>query len=92
MNCCSNLSSPVARPEEFKSQDAALSSDSLTRRQKEILRLVALDMTYAEIGARLFLSKHTVRYHMDQIRVRLNLADRTEVLAYARSHGYGSEC
>lgn len=59
----------------------------LSDRQKEILRLVASSKTYSEIAARLYLSERTVRYHMDQIRARLGLANRNEVLAFAQTHG-----
>ena len=59
----------------------------MTPRQREILRLVALGMNYEKVGARLFLSERTVRYHMAHIRQRLGLASRNEVRDYARTHG-----
>ena len=55
----------------------------LLPRQVEILRLVAQGMTYKGIGAKLHLSEHTVRYHMDQIRKQLGVASRAEAVAFA---------
>ena len=55
----------------------------LSPRQIDILQLVAEGMTYKEIGAKLYLSEHTVRYHMDQIREQLGVASRAEAVAFA---------
>jgi DNA-binding NarL/FixJ family response regulator len=54
----------------------------LSSRQVEILRLVAKGMTYKEIGAKLYLTERTVRYHMDQIREQLGVATRSEAVAF----------
>ena len=59
----------------------------LTARQTEILTLLAQGMTYAQIGAALYLSEPTVRYHLAQIMERLHLQNRAQVIAYAASHG-----
>ena len=71
---------------EFQRQDNAESSTALTARQREILRLIGEGFTYDEIGARLYLSERTVRYHTEQIRKRLGLAGRSELVKYARRH------
>lgn len=72
--------------------DAGVSGPSveqgaLTARQAEILALLAQGMTYAQIGATLYLSEPTVRYHLAQIMERLHLQNRAQVIAYAASHG-----
>jgi DNA-binding NarL/FixJ family response regulator len=54
--------------------DNANARAGLTPRQQEILGLVAQGLSYAEVGARLYLSERTVRYHMDQVRTHLDLA------------------
>ena len=59
----------------------------LTLRQEEILTMLAQGMTYAQIGAALYLSEPTVRYHLAQIMDRLHLQNRAQVIAYAASHG-----
>ena len=61
--------------------------DLLTERQKDVLKLVAAGLTYKEVGARLSLSEVTVRYHMGEIMAHLHLEHRSQVIAYAASHG-----
>ena len=55
----------------------------LTRRQVEVLRLVAAGLTYKEVAARLAMSERTVRYHMSEMIDRLHLQHRSQLLAYA---------
>ncbi len=64
-----------------------LGEEGLTERQAEVLQLVALGLTYKEVGERLSLSEHTVRFHMVKIMDRLHLYNRTQVLAYAGKMG-----
>jgi len=59
----------------------------LTPRQLEVLELVSQGLPYKEIGVKLALSAHTVRYHMVEIMDKLHLANRAEVLAYAVRNG-----
>ena len=59
----------------------------LTPRQLEVLELVSQGLSYKEIGVKLALSAHTVRYHMVEIMDKLHLANRAEVLAYAFRNG-----
>jgi len=58
--------------------------EALTPRQMEVLSLVAHGLTYKEVGAQLFLSEHTIKYHMGQIIERLHLENRRQVMEYAR--------
>jgi len=60
----------------------------LTPRQMEVLTLVAQGLTYKEVGAALYLSERTVKYHMGQILKRLHLENRAQVIAYATREGY----
>lgn len=55
----------------------------LTPRQMEVLTLVAKGMTYKEVGAALFISERTVKYHMKQILDQLHLRNRAQVIAFA---------
>ena len=70
---------PDATAQEPTSQEAA----PLTERQTEVLRLVAAGLTYKEVGTKLSLSEHTVRYHMSEIMHLLHLENRSQVIAYA---------
>lgn len=64
-----------------------LEKEGLTERQAEVLQLVALGLTYKEVGEQLSLSEHTVRFHMVKIMERLHLYNRTQVLVYAGKMG-----
>lgn len=55
----------------------------LSRREVEVLGLVAQGMSNKEVAARLFLSEHTVKRHLANIMTRLGLPSRAAAAAYA---------
>ncbi len=61
--------------------------NNLSRRQIEVLRLVARGLTYKEVGAELLLTERTIKYHMGEIVARLHMENRDQVLEYARQTG-----
>jgi DNA-binding NarL/FixJ family response regulator len=63
--------------------------DDLTQREAEILRLIAQGLTNPEIAARLFLSGHTIKTHINRIFAKTGSADRAAAIGYARRHGLG---
>jgi DNA-binding NarL/FixJ family response regulator len=63
----------------------------LTKRQSEVLRLVAAGLTYKEVAVQLALSERTVRYHMSEMIDRLHLNHRSQLLAYAGRMGLRTE-
>lgn len=60
--------------------------DDLTEREAEVLRLVALGHTNAEISGQLFLSVRTVESHRAHIQQKLLLSSRAELVRYALEH------
>ncbi len=64
--------------------------DSLSARQLEVLRLLTEGLSYEEIGARLFISTNTVKFHVRSIFVRLGVRNRMAAAhAYARRGSRG---
>ncbi|EXU69785.1 LuxR family transcriptional regulator [Streptomyces sp. PRh5] len=61
--------------------------DGLTRREAEILTLMARGMTNAEIAATLFLSGNTVKTHINRVFTKTGSRDRVAAIRYARGHG-----
>jgi len=55
-------------------------SDLLSKRESEVLRLVALGMSNKEIAGKLFLSQRTVKAHLTNIFNKLNVASRSEAI------------
>lgn len=58
----------------------------LTRRECEVLRLVAAGNSNREIGTLLVLSEHTVARHLQNIYAKLGLSSRAAATAYAYQH------
>jgi two-component system response regulator NreC len=61
--------------------------DDLTDREADILRLIALGHTNAEIGQQLFLSVRTVESHRAHIQQKLGRTSRADLVRYALDHG-----
>jgi two-component system response regulator NreC len=61
--------------------------DGLSGREAEVLRLIALGHTNAEIGEQLFLSVRTVETHRAHIQQKLSRSTRAELVRYALDHG-----
>jgi two-component system, NarL family, response regulator NreC len=61
--------------------------DHLTERELEVLRLIALGHTNAEVGEQLYLSMRTVEAHRSHIQQKLNRFSRAELVRYTLDHG-----
>jgi DNA-binding CsgD family transcriptional regulator len=59
----------------------------LSRRESEVLALVAAGKTNRAIASELFISEKTVARHVSNIFTKLGLASRAEATAYAYKHG-----
>jgi DNA-binding NarL/FixJ family response regulator len=62
-------------------------STSLTEREREVLALIADGRSNREIARALVLSEKTVKTHVSNILMKLDLADRTQAALYAVRHG-----
>jgi len=61
--------------------------DDLSEREVEVLRLIALGHTNAEIAGQLYLSVRTVESHRAHIQQKLRLSTRAELVRYALDRG-----
>jgi two-component system, NarL family, response regulator NreC len=61
--------------------------DNLSKREVDVLRLIALGHTNAEIAERLFLSVRTVETHRAHIQQKLGLSTRAELVSYVIGRG-----
>ncbi len=61
-------------------------STSLSGREKEVLRLIALGHTNQEIADALYLSVKTVETHKARIMTKLGTRSRSELVRYAMQH------
>jgi DNA-binding NarL/FixJ family response regulator len=60
---------------------------SLTEREREVLGLIADGRSNREIARALVLSEKTVKTHVSNILMKLDLADRTQAALWAVRHG-----
>ncbi|MDY7101318.1 MAG: LuxR C-terminal-related transcriptional regulator [Actinomycetota bacterium] len=62
---------------------------ALTRREHEVVALVAAGMTNVEIAEKLYISRKTAGVHVSNILAKLGVANRSEVAAWAVRNGLG---
>jgi DNA-binding NarL/FixJ family response regulator len=80
----SNSTAFVPRP---KSIEASADAHDLTRRELEILCLVAEGHSNSQLAAMLWVTEQTVKFHLSNIYRKLDVANRTEASRWAQLHG-----
>ncbi|TYR80539.1 response regulator transcription factor [Priestia megaterium] len=61
--------------------------DSLTKREKEVLKEIATGKSNKEIAASLYITEKTVKTHVSNILSKLDVQDRTQAALYAVQNG-----
>ncbi|WP_231333931.1 response regulator [Actinomadura graeca] len=64
--------------------------DGLTRREAEVLALIARGRSNAEIAGDLFIGEATVKTHINNLFAKAGLRDRAQAVTYAFNHGLAS--
>lgn len=72
-------------------EDGAAPADAgeLTRREAEVLGMVAEGRTDGDIASQLGLTRNTVRNHLARIYAKIGAHSRSEAVIWARKRGYG---
>ena len=65
---------------------APADAHGLSRRELEVLRLVASGKSNREIASQLVISEHTVARHLQNIFAKLGVSSRTAATAFAFEH------
>ena len=77
--------SPTSLPSSSQTVSSALAG--LSRREREILALVAKGLTDAQVAQYLLLSTRTVSKHLQSIYSKLNINSRSAATRFAFEHG-----
>ena len=62
--------------------------DALSRREREILALVADGLSNAQIAERVGISEKTVRNHLSHLFDKLGVWSRAQAIVFARERGF----
>ena len=74
---------PLLRQSLSKKQRGEKDQNALTKRELQVLKLLAEGMYNREIGEQLFISEKTVKNHVSSIFKKINVTDRTQAAVYA---------
>ena len=82
-----SLGAALAKWREAPGRVHARAIDDLTPREREVLRLIALGHTNAEIASMLYVSVRTVENHRASVLLKLGLRTREELLRHSTDAG-----
>jgi DNA-binding CsgD family transcriptional regulator len=78
---------PTSGTEPFEVDPARLEQLGITRREHEILQLIAAGLSNREIADRLYVSENTVKTHAGRVLSKLNARRRTQAVQLAKEAG-----
>jgi DNA-binding NarL/FixJ family response regulator len=73
--------------EQAEDADADAAQAALTERELTILASVAAGLTTKAISSELWVSEHTVKFHLTNIYRKLEVTNRSGAVRYAYEHG-----
>jgi DNA-binding NarL/FixJ family response regulator len=74
-------------PAASETQEVQEAAPDLTRRELEILRLVAEGHSNSQLARMLWVTEQTVKFHLSNIYRKLNVSNRTEASRWAQLNG-----
>lgn len=77
----------IVHDPEFRPDPAAMESLGISKREQEVLELIAQGLSNREIAEKLFLSPHTVKSHSSSLFIKLGARRRTEAIKKAKELG-----
>jgi DNA-binding NarL/FixJ family response regulator len=77
----------AANPPEVPGASGSSTVPALTDRERSILSAVASGMTTSAISRELWISEHTIKFHLTNIYRKLGVANRAGAVRYALEHG-----
>ncbi|AZN39910.1 response regulator [Paenibacillus albus] len=83
------LSTAETHMAKVSSTSAGARKERLTRKEQEVLQLIARGRSNKEIGEALFITEKTVKTHVSHLFDKLGLTDRTQAAIYAVKQGLG---
>ena len=83
----SALASLLAIDEDL-AETAGASSQTLSKRQKQLIGMLDEGLSNRDIADKLAISEHTVKVHLWRLFRRLQVKNRSQAVHYARRHGY----
>jgi DNA-binding NarL/FixJ family response regulator len=74
-------------PETEQESNNLASNEKLSRRQKELLKLLDLGLSNRDLAARMDISEHTVKVHLWRLFRRIQVKNRSQAVHWARGRG-----
>jgi DNA-binding NarL/FixJ family response regulator len=84
-----SLFSQIAIGAAARGREQALDHVRMTRREREVIDLIAEGLSNKEIAQRLNIAAHTVKSHVRNVMEKLTLHTRLQIAAFARRDGAG---
>jgi DNA-binding CsgD family transcriptional regulator len=79
----------AAKPAEHTARPSSAGWDRLSETELEIVRLVSQALTNRQIATRVYLSPHTINYHLRQIYRKLEINSRVQLANLAHAQNLG---
>jgi DNA-binding NarL/FixJ family response regulator len=77
----------LMKPAPLLGEDAEVPFEKLTMRETEVLQYISQGLPNKQIASMLYISEHTVKFHISSIYIKLGVTNRTEAAHIGLSYG-----